>query len=33
MSKVYFSKKTFDCLRALRRNNNRTWFNDHRADY
>ena len=33
MSKVYFSKKTFDFLRALGRNNNRTCFNDHRADY
>jgi len=33
MSKVYFSKKTFDFLRALRRNNNRTWFNDHKADF
>ncbi len=33
MSKVYFSKKTFDFLRALGRNNNRTWFNDHRSDY
>jgi uncharacterized protein (TIGR02453 family) len=33
MSKVYFSKKTFDFLRALGRNNNRTWFNDHKNDF
>ena len=33
MSKVYFSKKTFDFLRALGRNNNREWFNDHKADF
>lgn len=33
MSKGYFSKKTFDFLRALGRNNNRTWFNDHKNDY
>ncbi len=33
MNKVYFSKKTFDFLRALGRNNNRTWFNDHKNEY
>jgi uncharacterized protein (TIGR02453 family) len=33
MSKVYFSKKTFGFLRALGRNNNRTWFNDHKNEY
>jgi uncharacterized protein (TIGR02453 family) len=33
MSKVYFSRKTFGFLSALRRNNNRTWFKDHQADY
>ena len=33
MSKAYFSKKTFDFLRALGRNNNRAWFNDHRNEF
>ncbi len=26
-------KPTFDFLKALKRNNNRTWFQDHRAEY
>jgi uncharacterized protein (TIGR02453 family) len=33
MSKVYFSKKTFGFLKALGRNNNRTWFKDHQAEF
>lgn len=28
-----FSPKTVSFLRALERNNNREWFNQHRADY
>ena len=30
---TYFTDKTFKFLRALARNNNREWFNAHRADY
>jgi len=33
MSKVYFSKNSFAFLRALARNNNRPWFQDHAAEY
>jgi uncharacterized protein (TIGR02453 family) len=33
MSKAYFSPATFRFLRALDRNNNRDWFNEHKADY
>ena len=33
MSKTYFSTATFRFLRALSRNNNRTWFHAHSADY
>ena len=33
MSNVYFSKHTFTFLRALARNNNRPWFQDHAPDY
>lgn len=33
MAKPYFTKKTFTFLRALKRNNNRTWFKDHQAEY
>jgi uncharacterized protein (TIGR02453 family) len=30
---AYFTDKTFKFLKALARNNNREWFNAHRADY
>jgi len=30
---TYFSDKTFKFLRALARNNNRPWFEEHRKDY
>lgn len=30
---TYFSEKTFKFLRALARNNNRPWFEEHRKDY
>ena len=33
MAKTYFSKNTFTFLRALARNNNRPWFQDHSGDY
>ena len=33
MAKTYFSKHTFAFLRALGRNNNRPWFQDHTADF
>ena len=29
----YFSDKTFRFLDNLRKNNNREWFNEHKADY
>jgi len=29
----YFSDKTFKFLNSLHKNNNREWFNDHKADY
>jgi uncharacterized protein (TIGR02453 family) len=30
---AYFSDRSFRFLRALARNNDRTWFQDHKADY
>ncbi|HEY2344935.1 MAG TPA: DUF2461 domain-containing protein [Xanthomonadaceae bacterium] len=30
---TYFTDKTFRFQRALAKNNNRAWFNDHKADY
>ncbi len=30
---TYFTDKTFRFQRALAKNNNRTWFNDHKADF
>jgi len=29
----YFTDSTFDFLRMLSQNNNRDWFNAHKADY
>lgn len=33
MPRAYFSPATFRFFKAIGRNNNRTWFNDHKDDY
>ena len=33
MSKVYFHRKAFSFLKALKNNNNREWFREHKSEY